>query len=112
MRVFTREFLLKVLVTKSRTIRRNLMNRRICGVRVIKTMCSAGYSLLGPRALKAVLVGAKTVNGPVPFSVDTRPPAPSKVTSVDRAGVSCASWTIVLLGENRTVSICDQRKRE
>ena len=47
------------------------------------------------RALKAALVGAKTVKLPVPLRVVTRPPAPSKVTSVDRVGVSSASCTMV-----------------
>ena len=42
------------------------------------------------------MVGAKTVKGPAPESVSTRPPALSAVTSVERSGVATARSTIVL----------------
>lgn len=36
------------------------------------------HRMLGPSAWKAALMGAKTVKGPGPESVDTRPPAQAK----------------------------------
>merc|ERR1719265_2265755 len=43
---------------------------------------------------KASFVGANTVNGPVPESVSTRPPAFTAVTSVDKSAVAAASSTM------------------
>jgi hypothetical protein len=47
-------------------------------------------------AEKAELVGAKTVNGPAPFSVSTSPAAFTAATSVLRSGSAEAFSTMVL----------------
>ena len=47
------------------------------------------------RALKAGLIGAKTVNGPGPLSVAVSSAACRADTSVDSCGVAAAVWTIV-----------------
>ena len=44
---------------------------------------------------KASLVGAKTVNGPLPLSVSTKPAACTAATRVDKSGVAIAASTIV-----------------
>ena len=49
------------------------------------------------RAANASLLGAKTVNGPLPERVSTRPPALSAATRVERSGVATARSTIDLL---------------
>ena len=48
---------------------------------------------------KAALVGAKTVKGPGPDSVSTRPAAFTAATSVVRLLAAEAFWTMVLLGD-------------
>ena len=47
---------------------------------------------------KAALVGAKTVNGPGPDRVSTRPAAFTAVTSVDRSGTPTAVATMLAVG--------------
>ena len=49
-------------------------------------------------AANASLVGAKTVNGPLPERVLTRPPAVSAATRVERSGVATARPTMVCGG--------------
>ena len=47
---------------------------------------------------KASLVGAKTVKGPSPDKVSTKPAALTAANRVERAGVAMASSAIVFVG--------------
>ena len=52
------------------------------------------------------MFGAKTVNGPLPLSVSTNPPAATALTRVENSGVDCAASTIVgnFPSENRDLN--------
>ena len=78
--------------------------RMTVGRTCLKSTASSWSTFSGSKRLAKVsagslanasLFGAKTVNGPSPFNVSTKPAACTAVTRVDNSGVADAASTIV-----------------